>query len=768
VPTLPDRTVNWLSEHMVRWRWGLLLVAMAATLLSYEPASRLTLDESIESFFSPDDPLLLRYEVSKQCFGGDEFVLVAYTPAAEPGSSRPPNLTSNAVLDETAAFADELSRVPGVQASSTQHLRKMFRPPEVPPILIRLITGSLLDQARGILVGEDGQTIAIVLRLLPAGQSPVSRRETIRQLREVAARHTPKTYIAGEPVQVQDMFLSVEQDSLLLGVTSSILLMLVIVGMFRSLRWMVLPLLVVQPALMWTKGLLASTGIKLSMVSSMLSSLTTIIGVATVMHVAVEFRSARARGDRYAAFREVVRKLAIPIFWTIVTTAVGFGSLLTSSITPVRSFGLMMLVATLLVAVACLVFLPAGILIGSVQSDPRHSSAEDRLTLWLGQLFEFVTTRRWTTINVLVCLTSAACVGLEGVQVETDFSQNFRKDSPIIESLDYFESRFGGAGTWEVNFSAPAELDEAYLDKVRKLAEELRKVSVDNERGQGQLTKVVALTDGLDFIPKLRAPTLEDRRELMRQMQPEYEPALYNHELGRMRIVLRARERQPAEVKLALLAKVRSLARETFPDAEVTGLYVLLSSLIQSLLRDQIVSFGLSILLIIVCVWIPFRRLSWALIAMFPNVLPTLWLIGGMGWIGMPINIGTAMIASVSLGLTIDSSIHYLAGYQRARQAGKSHHDALKVASTEIGKALVLANVALVIGFSVLSLSNFLPLVYFGVLVSFAMLSGLAGNLILLPSLMLGLEEDLSVEAGSETESVQPGAESNAPQPPGI
>lgn len=442
--------------------------------------------------------------------------------------------------------------------------------------------------------------------------------------------------------------------------------------------------------------------------------------------------------------------------------------MLTSSITPVRSFGLMMLVATLLVAVACLVFLPAGILIGSVQSDPRHSSAEDRLTLWLGQLFEFVTTRRWTTINVLVCLTSAACVGLEGVQVETDFSQNFRKDSPIIEALDYFESRFGGAGTWEVNFSAPAELDEAYLDKVRKLAEELRKVSVDNERGQGQLTKVVALTDGLDFIPKLRAPTLEDRRELMRQMQPEYEPALYNHELGRMRIVLRARERQPAEVKLALLAKVRSLARETFPDADVTGLYVLLSSLIQSLLRDQIVSFGLSILLIIVCVWIPFRRLSWALIAMFPNVLPTLWLIGGMGWIGMPINIGTAMIASVSLGLTIDSSIHYLAGYQRARQAGKSHHDALKVASTEIGKALVLANVALVIGFSVLSLSNFLPLVYFGVLVSFAMLSGLAGNLILLPSLMLGLEEDLSVEAGSETESVRSGAESNAPQPPGI
>ena len=126
---------------------------------------------------------------------------------------------------------------------------------------------------------------------------------------------------------------------------------------------------------------------------------------------------------------------------------------------------------------------------------------------------------------------------------------------------------------------------------------------------------------------------------------------------------------------------------------------------------------------------------------MFPNVLPTLWLVGGMGWLGLPINIGTAMIASVSLGLTIDSSIHYLAGYQYAIKAGKPHRQALRESSTHIGRALVLSNAALVLGFSVLSLSNFLPLVYFGLLVSFAMLSGLLGNLVLLPCLMLNLDE---------------------------
>ena len=112
-----------------------------------------------------------------------------------------------------------------------------------------------------------------------------------------------------------------------------------------------------------------------------------------------------------------------------------------------------------------------------------------------------------------------------------------------------------------------------------------------------------------------------------------------------------------------------------------------------------------------------------------------------MGWLGLPINIGTAMIASVSLGLTIDASIHYLAGYQHAIEAGKPHHQALRESSTQIGRALVLSNAALVLGFSVLALSNFLPLVYFGLLVSFTMVSGLLGNLVLLPSMMIGLEE---------------------------
>jgi predicted RND superfamily exporter protein len=117
-------------------------------------------------------------------------------------------------------------------------------------------------------------------------------------------------------------------------------------------------------------------------------------------------------------------------------------------------------------------------------------------------------------------------------------------------------------------------------------------------------------------------------------------------------------------------------------------------------------------------------------------VIPILLVVGGMGWFGIPINLGTAMIASVSMGLTIDSSIHYLVDYRRARELGMDHAEATRDTHAGVGRSLVFSNVALMIGFSVLCLSNFIPLIYFGILVSFAMLGGLLGNLVLLPLLL--------------------------------
>ncbi|CAK9029243.1 MMPL family protein, partial [Durusdinium trenchii] len=684
-PTLSrtDRLARWL----VAWQVPALIVAALLALAAIPSSLQLQLDESIESFFADSDPHLIAYRRSKETFGGDEFVMVGYE-SADPFS--PDH------LDELEEFSQALSAVPGIRSESTQDLADTLRNDRAEGLLrlaLRLPTTQtmLIRLSERVLVGdskepdengaEPPRTVAVVMRLEPESEATVPRTETFSRIRDLAAAHDPPAYVAGEPVQVHDMFRYVEEDGWILGMASSLLLMVVILILFRSLRWVALPLLVVHVTLVWTRASLYLSGLKLSMVSSMLTSLVTIIGIATVMHVTVNYRQFRADFDRTTSFRETFIRLASAIAWTCVTTAIGFLSLLTSDITPVRSFGIMMAMGTLFVPVSALLLLPGGMLVGRFDTDPHAAPGEGFLIALLRNFSAWATGRSRVVFLTVAALAAFAIAGLFRLTVETDFSKNFRASSPIVQALVYFETHLGGVGSWEVAFDAPPTLDEAFLDEVRDLADELRELTLPDGT---QLTKVVALTDGLDLVPK---------------------------------------------VKLRLISEVEKAAHQHFPEARATGLYVLLANLISSLLNDQLKSFIVAGLGIAITIAIAFRRLGLGLWMLVPNVLPILLVIGGMGWLGIPVNIGSAMIASVSMGLTIDSSIHYITAYRRLRSEGRTHEQAVEETHGDVGRALVFANIALIAGFTVLAMSHFIPLVYFGVLVSVAMFGGLLGNL---------------------------------------
>lgn len=758
---MPQRmTLDRFASFTVGRRGLLAGIAIALALLAFVPAFNLELDRSIESLYADDDPRLVDYIESKELFGGDEFVIVAW--------DEPKLLTQDGKLSDEAAthindLSTKLSRVGGVNLASTQDLDRVIKNAiafakdaaaerfgDNP--LLRGIAGRFalerqhdaIEFSRGILIGQNNRTTAVVLRLRPTEDSPVSRETTLRRIREIAAKHGSHVAVAGEPVQVFDAFEYVEADGRTLFLFSLLLLAAVLLILFRSIRWVLLPLAVTAVALLWTRGLLAVSGAELSMVSSMLNSLVTIVAVATVTHVAVYFRELRRRLERFEALRQTVIDLSTPVFWTAATTSAGFLSLSSSAVMPVRSFGIMTALGAAMVLLAAYTLLPAGSVANtgwrarqpSLESSARHP----RLANALGGITAFARRRALLVMLVSVALCVVAGIGVTRLQVETVFSKNFRDDSPIVRSLDFIEAQLGGAGTWEVNFPAPDRLTNEYLDRVRSLADRLRSLKIN---GREPLTKIVAVTDGLDLLPE--GMTSDDPNkdlEQITQLQPEFVSSLYNPEAGRMRIVLRSMERQKAESKRTIIEQVEATARKEFPEAKTTGLFVLLTYLIESLLRDQTISFSIAGTTIFVMMFIAFRSMGLALVALLPNVLPILLLLGGMGLVGVPVNIGTAMIASVSVGLTIDSSIHYLAGYRAARADGASVADALEATGRRVGVALVFATVALSAGFSVLALSHFVPLIYFGVLVSLAMIGGLLGNLLLLPAFVPWVDRD--------------------------
>jgi predicted RND superfamily exporter protein len=767
-----------IVDALLRWRGTLLFLALLATAAAWPISRRLAFEQSIESLYATDNPHLRDFLASRGTFGGDEFLIVAYREP-ELFQADNPALTADA-SERITDFAEQLSQVPGVAAESTQHLAHALKFPYGREHIREMVSGMLL--------GNDDRTTAIVLRLLPDRNSSVSRGETIARVRELADAHDPPAMVVGEPAQIHDMFRYVEEDGRKLFLVSLALLAFVLLLLLEViqwqlvrrlaillllnlipwlpvlglavmlalvwLRWVMLTVLVVLVSITWTEALLALSGLRLSMVSSMLNSLITIIGVATSMHVMLFFREQHRTHPPEEALGRSILELAKPVWWSIATTAFGFAVLVSSHINPVASFGLMMALGTLVVLVAITVLLPGCLLFGRLPDEPPPSATDRYVAGILARITSWVEhhPKRVTAASLLVA--AFAGLGFLRLRVETDFSKNFRANSPIIQSLDFVESRLGGAGSWEVNFPAPRELDAEYLERVQTFAARLRREfgTTGGESKAGRLSKVVAITDGLALVPErlptltfpfLKTATLKERLDLLGTFQPEFVTSLYNPDQQRMRLMLRAYERQPSEAKLELIADVERLAEQEFAQLDAgsvppksTGLFVLLTFLIESLMDDQWTSFFLSTVGITGMMWFAFRSLPYGLMSLVPNMFPNILVIGAMGWLDLPVNIATAMIACVSMGLTVDSSIIYIDGYLRARSSGLRVHSALHETHRHVGRALVYTNAALMAGFSVLALSHFIPLIYFGLLVSLAMFGGLVGNLVFLPLLI--------------------------------
>ncbi len=832
-----------IAEFLISWRWPLLGLAALLTAVSWRPASRLDFDRSVENMFAANDPLLPPYLLLKRAFRGNEVVLAAYvdeqlmTPA---GYRRLERLTRS--LSQVAGVAMIAGRPSDAARPDLAEFSPAAEQPAVmsltsTPLGIGILDASLpgrdalLAQLEGYLV-DAARRVPAVVCLLDPRRSSSEREATVLELRRLVKEHDPTGVLVGEPVMVVEGFRLIDQDGQRLGQVASVLLMLTIILCFRSVRWVVIPLAVVYATLLWTKGLLVSSRIPLSMVSSMLWAIVTVVGIATVIHIIVRFREARSEGDSpRAALQTALTALAFAIFWTCLTDAAGFSSLLAANVGPVQDFGLMMMLGALLSLLAIALIVPGLALAGTFDIDPQQAWGERWVHQALRRLMDGVLRRPWSFLLAITAAGALATSGVIWLEVETDFTKNFRAGSDIVRSYTFVEDNLGGAGVWDVIVPAPAEIDEAYLDALRKLSQRLRDelgatLPANTSTGDYDphaletrtgLTKVLSLADMLDAARQMslqidprklmEAPIdplqlsyvagawlAGGRQNVLAHMPPQrllnllstLMPAAVGTAVGEdpawaargvlaggsaavayprryyTRILLRAYERQPAQAKAQLIAAVQRICHEEFASnaafgreaatilphvsaaesfgvtspVEVTGFFVLLAHLIESMIRDQWVTFSIAIAAIGGMMLLAFRSFVLALVALVPNILPIVMISGLMGWLQFPINMGAAMIAAVSLGLAVDSSIHYILAFKNLRRAGLSVNDALHRVQQSVGRAVTFSTLALIVGFSALCFSDFIPTVYFGVLVALAMLGGMFGNLALLPVLL--------------------------------
>ena len=780
---VPDRVASWLVRH----RTPLACLAVVVTILSVAESRRLEFVRSIDTMFDRADPALVPYRRMIRAFGSSEVVLAAYDD---------PELFSTAGIERLRTLTDTLAALPGIASATSladTPLGNRIIEIETSPAARRLV--ELLE---GYAVGTDHRTAAVVCVLkspavasrdtsTQAAPRPEAdfRADAIDRLRAAMA-DLPAGTVAGEPVMLRDGFAMLKRDGNLLGTASAVLAGAVLLASFRSLRWLVVPLAVVLLALWSTRGVLAVIGLKLTMVSTMLSAMVTVVAIATVVHVIVEFRRQREEGlPPAAALERTISILFWPVVGSIATDVIGFGSLIASRVGPVHDFGIMTSVGAVMVLVATALVVPFLALWGRFDTDPQRAWGEGVLELGLDGLVRRIVRHPGPILLGSTLLVAAAVAGMRWLEVETDFTRNFRRSSPVVASYDMIETRLGGAGVWDVLLPAGEAIDGKVLGDMARLEQRLRtEVMIPDRDGRAvpALTKVMGLTDVMAAVSPIPLERLQSTQlgswlvagaiEMIQKQVPQLSRTF----IGRdpedgstwLRVMLRAHERQPAPQKRAIIEQVNRIVAEEFPAragrpaGAVTGFFVLLSQLVDRMLSDQWLTFLLAAAGIFLLLAVSFRSLLVATVALVPNALPIFVVLGLLGWAGERINMGTAMIAAVSMGLSVDSSIHYLAAFRRRLAAGQPIAAALETAHQTAGRAMIFSTLALVIGFLALTTSGFIPTVSFGALSCLTLTGGLLGNLVVLPVLLSLLGPWLSPGCRTDTNTLHSSLSSTA------
>ena len=783
---------------MIRHRWfcfGAALLVLAVLL----PASqRLHFDRSLEKMFPAQDPERLTFERVERRFSVSQFMVFAY---------RDPNLwaSDGSGLERNLQWREKIESIDGVRyaldLSRIDQMLSMLKGPtsffgpttSAAKSKVDGATRPLLDERNAMAMeyrrmfagqthAKDTDLVAIGVLLDQEKQQDPGNNAVLESLRSLS-NSAPGGLLVGHLAMVDEGFREIERDGNRLALFSTLCLSLLMLVGFRSLRWALIVVLVVQWSLIVTRGLLVILGWELTMVSSMLSSIVMVVGVATTLHWMVGYQSEYQARDMLVgsqrateALEASLKKLWWPMFWAVVTDAIGFGSLALSRVGPIQDYGCMMALACAVALVGIFCLVPTLALIPISGFALGRLPGEKYLQGLLQRVLNWATRRSVGVIAIAAMLLAISLIGSMRLQVETDFLKNFQANSPIALAYRTVETELGGAGVWDVAIRAPKPITEEYLQQVLDMEEELLAIEVPSKNTNGEtlrLTSALSLAD-TDRVgktsPLLRLVPIEARWLGMRQAMGSFFDTLlsessadatdikhandqanaYDFDEGRwLRVMLRSKERSDSEQKTELIARVREVVErysklfsaeipgsDPSQSGEVTGYYVLLTRLVEHAVSDQWLAFAIATIGIGVALSVALGSMRFALIGLIPVVIPSFLVLGAMGWLGVRMNLGAAMIAAVSMGLGVDSSLHTLHRYRSERSMGRSVKEALQASQGQTGMAVMMSTIALVIGFGSMAFSAFLPTVAFGTLAAWTMLGGLVGNLVLLPALV--------------------------------
>jgi predicted RND superfamily exporter protein len=780
-----ERLGGWSYDH----RWTVLSICVLVVAGSFFLASRTRYDNSFEAYFARDDPAYTAYLQYRDDFGSDE---VSYLLYEAPGYPHGPwnlevmrkiaRLTE--ALEEEVPFVQEVTSLVNVEfiEGVPDGLEIYDLLEEFPESQEALLEAREKVLAKPLYVGgiasADGRYAAIILEMDRSSIDPLEEikadpdggeglanlypQASNTEIEEILARPEYRAiefHHAGDvPFNAILNEISASEGWVLAGICVAAIAVLLFL-FFRRPIGVFGPLTVVALSILISVALIGALGWSLDLMFGMLPTLLIAVGVANSVHIVSEFRAYHASlGDRRAAVCRTMYLVGTPCLLTSLTTAVGFFALSSAPIKTLAHFAVYgavgVLAAFLLTVTLLIVFLSFG-----RRTVRREVTEREMSQAKGGRLFNralravsgFDIRYRRSIIAFFALLFVVSGFGIARLRVDSNFLNDFSEEVPIRNTMQFVDEVMGGTNSFVYLFDAGVE------DGVKEPAvlREIERLQQQADQQTHLVKKTYSIVDVLKDVNQSfhggdpAHHVLPDSRELAAQYLLLYEMSggeeveeYVSSDYSRASLELRCKwsdssllEKMEKELGSYLEAEPLSASTVSY-----TGIGSLWLQLMEYITESQIRGFLLAFVAIAAMMCLLFRSIQIGLLSMLPNLAPVILGLGIMGWLDLPLDYVRLLMAPVAIGISVDFTIHLLTRYRHEYLERGDYQSALRASMEDVGRALLITALVLVVGFLVFTFSVMDSQVSFGLLLAAAIAVALAANFFLMPALILAIQ----------------------------
>jgi len=756
---------RWLARHPL----AVVVANLVVTAVLGAFAMHVRIENSLESMLPAGDPKVEYYNATRAIFGSDDVAVVGV---------RADDIFAPATIEKIARVTDALGRIPGVEhvlsitnavdpAADVLHPPRLLAhipapPDEVAALKQKLLATPLYGKN---LVADDFRGAAINVffeNLTDAQYLDLGVDAKIDAVLD--AERKPEQFFYTGAAHVKQAAVELMRRDLLRFTPLALALVLLVLWIsFKTVRGVLLPVLAVGLALVWTLGILVLAGKAISLGTFVLPPLLLVVGSSYAIHVVARYYeqvAAHAPADQVVV--RAFDRVWLPLTISAVTTVIGFGSLMVNRITAIWDLGLFAVVGVVCLTITCLTFLPAAL---QLMPHRLRFAGSGKISPTLGEYLRRLGERAYASRREIlwgaVGLTVLALAGTRLIRVDSDFLTYFAPTSEVRRENEAINREIVGSNPFYIviDGGAPGVLKRW---EVLKLIKDLQRfvatlpgvtssISLVDylevlEAGFGKQAEGgdLVINDAGDIVP---AEAPKSFWEEPRNLEPLLAAMATSHEtfksvvtadFSKASILVRTNLSGSSRVE-DTLDRIRLYVAEHFPSnlpVNLTGTLVLLTGTTSDIVAGQIKSLALALGIIFVVMSLMFLSVKIGFFAILPNVVPIVVFFGVMGWLGIWLNLGTSLIAAIALGIAVDSTIHFMARLNLELQGETDQTAALVRTLRTVGVPIVYTTIALFFGFLTFAASSFIPIQNFGILSGVTMATALGANLVLLPALL--------------------------------